>query len=249
MKGWKISSPRDDFAKGEWWKLFGDRELDLLEPQVSISNQTLKQDEANYREALALIAEARAGLFPTVSFNPSLTRSTRAGRDHDDGRGADHRELDAGHLGQGAAGDRRTRRGRAGQRRRSRQRDAFRAVGPGAGLCAVARERFLIRFVRGHGQTIPAFSRHHSKPVQCGHRGQIRRHHRAGAGARRAGVGNQHRRRSATERACDRSADGPAAIGIVDFVTLRCRRAFPRSRSACRRPCWSAGRTSPRPSG
>ena len=79
MKGWKISSPRDDFAKGEWWKLFGDRELDLLEAQVSISNQTLKQDEANYREALALIAEARAGLFPTVSFNPSLTRSQELG--------------------------------------------------------------------------------------------------------------------------------------------------------------------------
>ena len=74
IKGWKISSPRDDFAKGEWWKLFGDRELTLLEPQVSISNQTLKQDEANYRLALALIAEARAGLFPTVNFDPSLTR-------------------------------------------------------------------------------------------------------------------------------------------------------------------------------
>ena len=74
IKGWKISSPRDDFAKGEWWKLFGDRELSLLEPQVSISNQTLKQDEANYREALALIAEARAGLFPIVNFDPSLTR-------------------------------------------------------------------------------------------------------------------------------------------------------------------------------
>jgi NodT family efflux transporter outer membrane factor (OMF) lipoprotein len=79
MKGWKVASPRDDFAKGEWWRLFGDRELDLLEAQVSISNQTLKQDEANYREALALIAEARAGLFPTLNFDPSLTRSNTAG--------------------------------------------------------------------------------------------------------------------------------------------------------------------------
>lgn len=79
MKGWKISSPRDDFAKGEWWRLFGERELNLLEPQVAISNQTLKLDEANYREALALIAEARAGLFPTINFNPSLSRSNTAG--------------------------------------------------------------------------------------------------------------------------------------------------------------------------
>ena len=74
MKGWKVSSPRDDFSKGEWWRAFGDRELDALEARVSISNQTLKADEANYRQALALIAEARAGLFPTLNFNPSFTR-------------------------------------------------------------------------------------------------------------------------------------------------------------------------------
>ena len=76
MKGWKLASPGDGFAKGEWWKLFGDRELDLLEAQVSVSNQTLKADEANYREALSLIAEARAGLFPIVNFDPSLTRTS-----------------------------------------------------------------------------------------------------------------------------------------------------------------------------
>ena len=74
MKGWKISSPRDDFAKGEWWKLFGDRELDRLEAQVSVSNQTLKADEANYRQALALISEARAGLFPTLGLGAGFQR-------------------------------------------------------------------------------------------------------------------------------------------------------------------------------
>ncbi len=40
------------------------------------SNQTLKADEANYREALALIAEARAGLFPTLNVNASAGRSS-----------------------------------------------------------------------------------------------------------------------------------------------------------------------------
>jgi NodT family efflux transporter outer membrane factor (OMF) lipoprotein len=76
IKGWRVATPRDDAAKGEWWKAFGDRELDRLEAEVSVSNQTLKADEANYRQALALIAEARAGLFPTLNFNPSLTRGT-----------------------------------------------------------------------------------------------------------------------------------------------------------------------------
>ena len=79
MKGWKFGTPRDDFAKGAWWKLFRDPELDTLEAQVAISNQTLKADEANYREAQALIAEGRSQLFPTLSFDPSLTRKSGTG--------------------------------------------------------------------------------------------------------------------------------------------------------------------------
>jgi outer membrane protein TolC len=74
IKGWKLATPRDDLAKGEWWRLFADGELNRLEEQVSVSNQTIKADEANYRTALALIAEARAGLYPTVNFDPTLTR-------------------------------------------------------------------------------------------------------------------------------------------------------------------------------
>ena len=76
-KGWKLGTPRDDFAKGDWWKLFHDPLLNEYEAQVSVSNQTLKADEANYREAEALIAEARAQLFPTLELRsvPS-TRSS-----------------------------------------------------------------------------------------------------------------------------------------------------------------------------
>ncbi len=80
MKGWKRATPRDDFAKGEWWKAFHEPELNALEAQVAISNQTLKADEANYRTALALIAEARAGLYPVLNFNPSLTRASSQGQ-------------------------------------------------------------------------------------------------------------------------------------------------------------------------
>ena len=74
IKGWKLASPHDDLAKGAWWRMFADPVLDRLEAQVAVSNQTIKADEANYRTALALIAEARAGLMPTVNFDPSLTR-------------------------------------------------------------------------------------------------------------------------------------------------------------------------------
>jgi NodT family efflux transporter outer membrane factor (OMF) lipoprotein len=57
---------------GRW----GNRETIARRAQVSISNQTLKADEANYREAQALIAEARAALFPTLTLNGAAQRSS-----------------------------------------------------------------------------------------------------------------------------------------------------------------------------
>ena len=76
IKGWKVATPRDDALKGEWWRALGDSTLDRLASQVVVSNQTLIADAANYREALALVAEARAGLFPTVTGNASATRAS-----------------------------------------------------------------------------------------------------------------------------------------------------------------------------
>ncbi|HLW89777.1 MAG TPA: efflux transporter outer membrane subunit [Roseiarcus sp.] len=80
IKGWKIGEPRDGLNKGAWWQVFHDRELDALEAQVEISNQTLKADEANYREAQALIAEARADLFPTVTATGDAQRINSTGK-------------------------------------------------------------------------------------------------------------------------------------------------------------------------
>ena len=77
-RGWKIATPRDDLAKGEWWKLFRDPLLDNLEQQVEISNQTLKQSEARYRSALAMIREAQAGQFPTIGATDQATRARSA---------------------------------------------------------------------------------------------------------------------------------------------------------------------------
>jgi NodT family efflux transporter outer membrane factor (OMF) lipoprotein len=79
IKGWKIATPRANESKGEWWAVFRDPELDQLERNVVVSNQTIKADEANFRAALALINEARAGLFPTVGGTGSAVRSSSLG--------------------------------------------------------------------------------------------------------------------------------------------------------------------------
>lgn len=78
-KGWKIAEPGDGAHRGAWWSVYKDPLLDQLVPQVAISNQNLKAYEAAYRQAQALVREARSGLFPTVTTSPSATRARASG--------------------------------------------------------------------------------------------------------------------------------------------------------------------------
>jgi NodT family efflux transporter outer membrane factor (OMF) lipoprotein len=78
LGGWKIAHPRDGQARGPWWEIFADPELDALEARVSISNQNLAVSEAQYREARALVREARAAYFPTVTAALGYTRSRQS---------------------------------------------------------------------------------------------------------------------------------------------------------------------------
>jgi len=55
--------------------MFDDPFLNELEQQVDVSNQSLALAAANYRVARALVGEARAQLFPTVTTSPSVTQS------------------------------------------------------------------------------------------------------------------------------------------------------------------------------
>ncbi len=78
LPGWKLATPQDAAPKGAWWQAFDDPILDSLERQIDIGNQTLREDEAAYRAAQALVDEARASLFPVLSATPSVTRSSES---------------------------------------------------------------------------------------------------------------------------------------------------------------------------
>ena len=71
--GWKVAQPNDEAPRGKWWEVFQDPELNALEEQVDISNQTLAIAEAQLRGARAAIRVARAALFPTVTGTASAT--------------------------------------------------------------------------------------------------------------------------------------------------------------------------------
>jgi NodT family efflux transporter outer membrane factor (OMF) lipoprotein len=66
---WKPSTPQDDKDRGIWWSIYNDPELDELEREVKVSNQNVKEFEAEYRDAVALLHEAQAMLFPTLSIS------------------------------------------------------------------------------------------------------------------------------------------------------------------------------------
>jgi NodT family efflux transporter outer membrane factor (OMF) lipoprotein len=75
LDGWKIAEPADALPKGDWWSVFGDPVLQDLLRQVDISNQTIRQAEAQVRAAQALIRVAQAGRYPSVSGRAAATRS------------------------------------------------------------------------------------------------------------------------------------------------------------------------------
>jgi NodT family efflux transporter outer membrane factor (OMF) lipoprotein len=74
-QGWTPVAPADGVDRGDWWSIFGDPQLDALEQKVAVSNQNLAAAEAAYRQARDLVAEDRAGLFPTVDLTAAANQS------------------------------------------------------------------------------------------------------------------------------------------------------------------------------
>jgi NodT family efflux transporter outer membrane factor (OMF) lipoprotein len=75
---WKPAQPSDEITKGTWWKVYQDPQLDALEDQISVSNQTLKISQAQFAEARAAVKISRAGYFPTVTGGISATHYSGA---------------------------------------------------------------------------------------------------------------------------------------------------------------------------
>jgi NodT family efflux transporter outer membrane factor (OMF) lipoprotein len=79
LPGWVQAQPGADHGpKGDWWTAFNDPLMNELEPLVQVSNQTVRQDYANYQQALAEVRAAHASLFPTIGATGSTTRERAA---------------------------------------------------------------------------------------------------------------------------------------------------------------------------
>ncbi|MGC1303931.1 MAG: TolC family protein, partial [Caulobacteraceae bacterium] len=78
--GWAQAQPQDTAPRGAWWAVFADPDLDRLEEQTTTANQDLQAAVANYDTARAQARIAKAGLFPTLDADGSVSR-VRLSRD------------------------------------------------------------------------------------------------------------------------------------------------------------------------
>ena len=72
---WRVAAPKDAIPKGEWWKIFQDEELNHYESQLLAANQSLAAARSRLDQARSLARVASAGLFPTLSADPSASRT------------------------------------------------------------------------------------------------------------------------------------------------------------------------------
>lgn len=75
LGAWNVADPQDGLLKGKWWEMYNEPELNALQEQLVVNNQTIAQSMENYNAARAMIRESRAGQFPTVSAGAAGTRS------------------------------------------------------------------------------------------------------------------------------------------------------------------------------
>lgn len=75
---WKFAHPNDAQLRGNWWEIFNDAQLNSLESEVNVSNQSIAAADANFRAARALVREARSQYYPTVTTSPSIIVSRQS---------------------------------------------------------------------------------------------------------------------------------------------------------------------------
>jgi NodT family efflux transporter outer membrane factor (OMF) lipoprotein len=75
---WKPADAQAAMLRGKWWEVFNDSELNTLEDQLDASNQNIAQAYQNYMAARAIVQQARAQYFPTISTGPGISRSRQS---------------------------------------------------------------------------------------------------------------------------------------------------------------------------
>ncbi|CAG2147299.1 Toluene efflux pump outer membrane protein TtgI [Cupriavidus yeoncheonensis] len=72
---WKTAAPAEGQHRGDWWKIFGDAELDRLIEAANTYNQDLAAAAARLKQARAFTGATEADLYPQLSVGLDPTRA------------------------------------------------------------------------------------------------------------------------------------------------------------------------------
>jgi NodT family efflux transporter outer membrane factor (OMF) lipoprotein len=77
-QNFKEAHPSDQIGKGKWWEIYNDPQLNDLEEQIRVSNQTLKAAQAQFEAARAAIRVAHSQAFPNITGGVSGTHNSES---------------------------------------------------------------------------------------------------------------------------------------------------------------------------
>jgi NodT family efflux transporter outer membrane factor (OMF) lipoprotein len=63
---WSVATPDDQISRDGWWKVYNDRQLDVLQQQLLSNNPSLSAALAHYAQAQAFVAQVNSALTPSV---------------------------------------------------------------------------------------------------------------------------------------------------------------------------------------
>ncbi len=72
---WRPAKPADEQAKGQWWRMFNDPELNRLQAILAAENPSLEAALKRVEQARALVDVERAALIPQVSVGTNVTQN------------------------------------------------------------------------------------------------------------------------------------------------------------------------------
>jgi len=79
VANWQPTEPQEVLKGSPWWTIFKDDTLNDLEAKIDISNQNVKAAVASVDQARALVSQARASYFPSVSASAGVQRGSTDG--------------------------------------------------------------------------------------------------------------------------------------------------------------------------
>ena len=77
VDGWTQANPSDALERGAWWELYADPQLNALVAKLNSNNQSVAQAEAQFRQAQALVRNARGAFLPSADLSVGKTRSSQ----------------------------------------------------------------------------------------------------------------------------------------------------------------------------